>query len=287
MTAQMTLFKFEGAEEVRVVLKDGEPWFVAADLCGVLGLTNPTEVLRNIPESDVSLSLTEGNGGEREVRILSEPGMYRLVMRSDKPRALQFQQWLSKEVLPSLRKTGVSIPGISVEHLNRPRVQKALENVLALAAFEDMQDQQWALMQRQLELQKQQLEQQSQLIEHHGLLLQQGSQIQKLEESTATLEDYITIKGIAKRIGVKVDSVLAGMAGTLAGKLTRKAGLLVRETFDSTYGDINTYPCAQAEEALRTILANEPRRQLERQERLARKENKMLASVVPIVQVKA
>lgn len=93
--------------QVRVVLIDDEPWFVLADLCRVLDIANPSSVVARLDSSLVdTLRLTEGNRGNPNVTIVSEPGMYEVVIRSDKPEAVTFRRWITGEVLPSIRRTG-------------------------------------------------------------------------------------------------------------------------------------------------------------------------------------
>lgn len=104
------LMAFENAAfgTIRAARVDGEPWFVAKDVCDALGLSNTTEALRNLDAdevSNISNSEVAQNGG-RAPRVISEPGFYKLVMRSRKPEAKQFQRWVTHEVLPAIRRTG-------------------------------------------------------------------------------------------------------------------------------------------------------------------------------------
>lgn len=82
---------------------DGEPWFSLDDLCEVLGLTNPTVVASRLDADE----LAKFNlGRQRPSTIVSESGMYSVILRSDKPAAKEFRKWITTEVLPSIRKTG-------------------------------------------------------------------------------------------------------------------------------------------------------------------------------------
>ena len=93
-------------QPVRVVTIDGEPWFVLADLCKVLGLTQPNKVALRLADDAKGRNLIPTPGGAQEMTIVSEAGMYEVVIRSDKPEAVTFRRWLTTEVLPSIRKTG-------------------------------------------------------------------------------------------------------------------------------------------------------------------------------------
>ena len=90
--------------EVRTVEIDGEPWFVLADVCKVLELSNPSKVADRL-ESDEKANFELGLRGGA-TNCINESGLYTVVLRSDKPQAKPFRKWVTSEVLPSIRKTG-------------------------------------------------------------------------------------------------------------------------------------------------------------------------------------
>ena len=95
---------------MRVIEKDGEPWFVAKDVCEILEIQNPRDAIAKSladDEKGVSEISTPSNGGYSKMNIISEPGLYTLIMRSNKPEAKKFARWVTHEVLPSIRKTGM------------------------------------------------------------------------------------------------------------------------------------------------------------------------------------
>lgn len=107
MSNEIQQFDFKGAALRTLTDENGEPWFVAKDVCDILG--TDTRDLRKILESDEitnvdSIHIAQ-NGGKAPL-IISEPGLYRLVMKSRKPEAKEFQRWVTHEVLPSIRKHG-------------------------------------------------------------------------------------------------------------------------------------------------------------------------------------
>lgn len=108
MNELVKVFESEEFGKVRTVLKDGEPWFVAADVCKVLGQENPTVVVSSLA-TDEKAKFNLGLQGS-PATIISEPGFYRIVMRSRKPVAEPFQRWITHEVIPQIRKTGGYIP---------------------------------------------------------------------------------------------------------------------------------------------------------------------------------
>lgn len=110
------IFNFETNTKIRAVLRDGEPWFVAQDVCDAIGIVNPTMALKAVDNDEkAALSLTEvsSNGVQqrREFNIINESGLYTIVLRSRKattPGTPQhrFRKWVTSEVLPQIRKTG-------------------------------------------------------------------------------------------------------------------------------------------------------------------------------------
>ena len=100
---QLSVFKFEESTPIRSLIKDGEPWFVAKDVCDVLGLTNPTTALSALDEDERSKFFL---GRQGNTNIINESGLYALVIRSNKPNARKFRKWITAEVLPAIRKTG-------------------------------------------------------------------------------------------------------------------------------------------------------------------------------------
>lgn len=104
----MTITPFTyGDQPVRVVTIDGEPWFVLADLCSVLGLDQVSRVRARLDDALTSITpILDSLGRTQQATIVSEPGMYEVVIRSDKPEAALFRRWITTEVLPSIRKHG-------------------------------------------------------------------------------------------------------------------------------------------------------------------------------------
>lgn len=99
-------FSFEGAQ-VRTVLVDGDPWWVANDVCAVIGIVNVGNALARLDEDEKgSIRLTDGTPGNPNRAIVNEPGLYSLLLRSDKPQARAFKRWITHEVIPAIRRTG-------------------------------------------------------------------------------------------------------------------------------------------------------------------------------------
>lgn len=100
---ELQIFNYNG-KEVRTVQLDGEPWWVLKDICDVLGLSNATKVASRLDKDEVTNFELGGQYGL--ANIINEAGLYRVILRSDKPEAKPFQKWVTNEVLPSIRKHG-------------------------------------------------------------------------------------------------------------------------------------------------------------------------------------
>lgn len=113
MTEVMKYTHAELEAEIRVIERDGDPWFVAKDVCSVLGLGNVSMALRDLDEDEkaqvnVNISSSDVKRG-RDPYVINEPGLYSLILRSRKPQAKEFKRWVTHEVLPTIRKTGAYI----------------------------------------------------------------------------------------------------------------------------------------------------------------------------------
>lgn len=107
------IFKFkqttpctETSSVVRTIDVNGEPWFVAADICAVLDLNNTSMAVSGLDDDERGVSDVDTRGGKQSVTVISESGLYSLVLRSRKPEAKQFKRWITHDVLPAIRKTG-------------------------------------------------------------------------------------------------------------------------------------------------------------------------------------
>lgn len=111
MSDTLQVFNFE-QKDVRVVMKDGEPWWVAKDVCDVLELSNPTMALEGLDEDERAKFCL---GRQGDANIITESGLYTLVMRSNKPEAKRFRKWVTSEVLPTIRKHGAYLTPAKLE----------------------------------------------------------------------------------------------------------------------------------------------------------------------------
>lgn len=107
MNNEIQQFDFKGAALRTLTDEAGEPWFVAKDVCDILGLENSRKATAELdPDEKNTVTISDGIPGNPNKTIISEPGLYKLIMRSRKQEAKEFQRWVTHEVLPSIRKHG-------------------------------------------------------------------------------------------------------------------------------------------------------------------------------------
>lgn len=120
----MTKWDFRGAT-VRTVTVNGDPWWIAKDVCDVLGIGNVSQALSYLDDDEKGITTNDTLGGAQKMSVINEAGLYSLILRSRKPEAKDFKRWVTHEVLPSIRKTGqysVRQKDLPVEYLRQIRL---------------------------------------------------------------------------------------------------------------------------------------------------------------------
>lgn len=207
-------FNFEGKYQIRVVERDGEPWFVAVDVCGVLGILNSSDAIKRLDDDERDdLDLIDPIGRKQRVNVINEPGLYSFILRSDKPEAKAFKRWITHDVIPSIRKTGAySLGTMSPE--------RAL-----LAAVQQM-------------------------VEHSERLAEHDQRLSDIEIRQTAIErgaEYFTVIAYASRKGRHIDENKAREIGKHAARYSRKNGYLMGEAPHPYHGKVNTYHIAVLE----------------------------------------
>ena len=137
MNTEPSIFKFH-THNIRTIVLNDEPWFVTKDVCEALdiqirsnGKPNVVVATRNLDPDEKVLIRVRTYGGIQQLSCVSESGLYKLIMRSNKKEAKEFQNWVTKEVLPAIRKDGAYIRGeekVATGELSEDEfVQKAIE----------------------------------------------------------------------------------------------------------------------------------------------------------------
>ncbi|WP_236032401.1 BRO-N domain-containing protein [Pseudomonas schmalbachii] len=110
------------SREIRTLLIDDQPWFVASDIAAALEYSIASAMTRHLDEDEKGVSIVHTPGGEQELLVINESGLYSAILRSRKAEAKRFKKWVTSEVLPAIRKTGAYIhapamrPALTKEH---------------------------------------------------------------------------------------------------------------------------------------------------------------------------
>ena len=202
---QIIPFNYE-SKEVRVIQDDnGKPWWVASDVCEVLGLSNTTEALKGLDEDEKStLRISEG-GPERN--IINEPGLYSLIIRSNKPEAKKFKRWITHEVLPAIRKTGK----YEIDSLSE--IDLIIRSAQALKTIEFKQ------------------------IEHDERL----ASLEAKSHQNSGQTGYWTITAWCKLNNLKISLDEAMKRGREAARLSNEWGAEIGKVHDERFGVVNSY----------------------------------------------
>ena len=115
---ELQIFENNQFGQVRAIMKDGEPWFVAADVCKALGLEQVSRAMDRLDEDErglLQVTHPQSPTKTQEVNGVNESGLYHLVLCSTKPEARAFKRWVTHEVIPSIRKTGAYMTPETIE----------------------------------------------------------------------------------------------------------------------------------------------------------------------------
>lgn len=109
--SQPTIFSFDSNIKISVISKLGAPWFYASEVCKAIGIANHRDAVRKLDDDEKDVGLTDTLGGEQEAIIISESGLYTLILRcrdAVTPGTIpyRFRKWVTSEVLPAIRQTG-------------------------------------------------------------------------------------------------------------------------------------------------------------------------------------
>lgn len=130
----LTIYENEEFGTVRTVVVDGEPWLVGKDVAEALGYSNSSKaLLDHVDDEDKGVTNCDTLGGNQNLTIINESGVYALIFGSKLPNAKKFKHWVTSEVLPSIRKTGsYNLPGTYKEALQQLLIQVEENERLAL-----------------------------------------------------------------------------------------------------------------------------------------------------------
>lgn len=118
MDAEIQTFNFNDKSVRTLINENGDPWFVLKDCMSILGLSNPTETVKMFDDDEFSTTeVIDSIGRRQQTYIISEAGLYGLVLKSRKPEAKEFKRWITHEVLPSIRKHGIYATETTIDQI--------------------------------------------------------------------------------------------------------------------------------------------------------------------------
>jgi prophage antirepressor-like protein len=236
-----------------VIEHKGEPWFVARDVCAVLGtetrdLPDILEHDEQRPIVDIIHTLNDSTGLRRDSRIISEPGLYSLILRSRKPEAKAFKRWVTHEVIPSIRKVGgylIAKPDDTPEAILARAVLVAQDTIRRIEAERDEAIRTKAEIGSRREA---------------TAMATASAAVRKaaaLENELGRGRDYKSVKGIPWFLDVFADTPAAySVAGRKLSDMSRRMDYEIREIEDSRFGSVKAYH-VDVIEAFRLALKND------------------------------
>jgi prophage antirepressor-like protein len=197
---------------LRIGIDDSQKlWFLANDVCMSLGYSNPRDAIRqHCNNGGVAKHDIPSPSGVQSYTLIDEPNLYRLIMKSKKKEAVDFQDWVTEKVLPSIRKTG----GYSVSK-KEPQLTPAQMFLQQAQAMVDM-------------------ESKIDLIEEKVKLLE--------AKNTTSPVDYYAVAGYASYLHIPVDVKMAAELGRKASALCNQLGYVTGQIPDPRFGRVKTYP---------------------------------------------
>ena len=205
----ITPFHF-GEQQVRVISDDqGEPWFVAADVCAAL--TVSTEQTRRLDDDEKGLRTVQTLGGQQEMLTINESGLYSLILTSRKPSAKKFKKWVTSEVLPSIRRTGAYAAAPAMLVVKNAAMQLVIAQAMELDRIEQEQQ-------------------------------RLASRVEAVESRVSTQDSmFYTVLGYARKCGAHIDNGRASALGRGAARLSRERDYPMGKASDPRFGVVGTY----------------------------------------------
>lgn len=249
----LALFEHEKFGSLRVIEHKGEPWFVARDVCAVLGtetrdLPDILEHDEQRPIVDIIHTLNDSTGLRRDSRIISEPGLYSLILRSRKPEAKAFKRWVTHEVIPSIRKTG----GYLIAKLDdTPEAILARAVLVAQDTIRRIEAERDDAIRTKAEIGSRR---------EATAMATASAAVRKaaaLENELGRGRDYKSVKGIPWFLDIFADTPAAySVAGRKLSDMSRRMDYEIREIEDSRFGSVKAYH-VDVIEAFRLALKND------------------------------
>ena len=243
--------------KIRVIMRCSDPWFVAKDACDCLEITNVSQACQTLDEDEKGIYKVYTLGGSQDMTLISESGLYTLIMRSNKPEAKVFRKWVTSEVLPSIRKTGgygirtvddmINDPDTAIRLLTQLKILRLQNDQLAMERDEAIRTKAQIGSSREATAM--------------NTASQKSKECEKLREQIGDSKTYKAAKSIPW-LSEYFDTRNRGLYGSLASKLKKiEAGMTSEFEHimidDSQYGQIKAYHVAVIEKLHEMVQADE------------------------------
>jgi len=225
--SELTRFGFED-HEVRVVILDGEPWFVVMDVCQAIEIVDARRAASRIEEADRRQTPVSSSGQDRQMWVVNESGLYELIFASNKPEARRFRRWVTSEVLPQIRRTG----GYSVALSPAELLLRQAEMLVA-------QERRTAAIEAKQRVQDEQIDDLMGTVGAHSV------DIETLKEN----HERVTAIGFANLRKIRSDVDFLRHLGIKAAALARWQGVPVSRVHSTVWGEVNAWPLEIWDEA--------------------------------------
>lgn len=239
--SNLPIFSHPSFGTVRIVERNDEPWFVAKDVAKALGYasTNMTTIFQAVPEEWKGSNPITTLGGEQEMLIISEQGLYFFLGRSDKPVALPFQKWLAGDVIPSIRKHGLYAteevvdrilddPDFGITLLQRYKFEREQRQLAESQRDEAIRTKAWISDRKT-----------ASAMATASVAVRKAA---ALENELGRGRDYKAVKGIPWFLEVFSNTpAVYSVAGRKLSELSRRMGYEILEVEDSRFGSVKAY----------------------------------------------
>jgi prophage antirepressor-like protein len=251
MTTELTVFNFDQNTNIRTVMIDGEPHFVAKDICDALEILNNKDAIATLVKNyeligiDIdgvvsNYPIPDSLGRLQEMNVVTEAGLYDLILQSRKPNALKFKHWISSEVLPSIRKNGF--------YGTESFVDMALNNtdnlIFILQKYKvEKQSRQFAEWQRDEAIKTKAYisdKKTATALAHTSVLSKQNEKLKEQIGDSKTFKQVKAINWLGEFFDMRSANVYSAIGKQLS-KLSEALGYESRKIEDSKYGEVKAY----------------------------------------------
>lgn len=232
--SNISVFNFNQNEVRTIVNDDGEIWFVASDVATVLGYRNAPDMVRNLDNDEVSTTqiVRSSSGGNPNITIINESGLYSATLKSRKPEAKQFKKWVTSDVLPSIRKNGGYIAGQEVDDPELI-IAKALQvaNSVILRKTQELKQ---AQIERDFAIETKAHISDKKTATAMATASVKSKEAEKLKEQLGESKNYASVKAVESKVGGKYN-------WRELKKWCVANGKKIKDIADANYGTVKIY----------------------------------------------